>query len=142
MTARLLRSALGGTLLLSAGLKAVDFQSTADLFATVTGWELRGIQAALACLVLIEVAAGSAVLLRSRPERRTYVVVLGVLVCFTAAAGGMALQGVENCGCFGTRFAFPPVYTILKNIALIAATCVLYRRSVLHHSPLLQEQVR
>jgi len=142
MTAWLLRFALGGTLLLSAGLKAVDLQATAAYFVTLTGWGLHGVQAALAFLILFEVAAGTAVILRLRPERWVYLAVLGILVGFTVGSGGLALRGVESCGCFGTRFAFPPVFTIFKNVALIAATVVLYRRSTSHHPPLLQEQVR
>jgi hypothetical protein len=137
-----LRLVVAAVFAASAALKAADFDATAALFAAQLPQAGEvGARALLALLILVEVALAAALALRVGPERKVLLGTLGLLAAFSATAGVMWAAGAENCGCFGTRFAFGPGATLAKNAVLMGMVALLYRRAGEGHtlrSPLLE----
>lgn len=128
MIAALLRGALALAFVASALAKAADFHATAAFFASVLPVSATAARALLAVLVLVELGAAAAVALRAGPERLVLGGVLVLLGAFTLQAGWMAAAGIDNCGCFGTRFEVGPGATIVKNVVLMAMAAALLWR--------------
>lgn len=122
-----LRSGVAAVFLASALLKAADLGATATLVAATFGLGAGAARLAVAALVMLELGVALALAFRLAPERPVALAVLALLGLFTAGAVWMLHAGVQNCGCFGTRFALGPEATMVKNGALMAAVAVLYR---------------
>lgn len=120
-----LRCLLATVFLGSAVAKALDFDATAVFFSSLFGGAAGGAKSALAALILMEMALAGALVLW--PGRRTYVAVLAGTAGFLVAGLLLWYVGVENCGCFGTRWATSPAVTVAKNLGLLLGALYLCR---------------
>jgi hypothetical protein len=103
---------LGLLLLLAATLKAVEMASDPD--ADSRAWTFL--------LVACEWGLG-VWLLSGHWPRQAWRAAIAALLVFTVSAGLSWIRGEASCGCFG-RFAVPPSFTFVGDLALLAAVLV------------------
>jgi len=82
-----------------------------------------------ATLPLVEILIGAGLILFPRPWRRAAeAVALGLTVVFASAVGSAYARRIDiDCGCFGTGGGAINGLTLLRNVALVAATVFLLR---------------
>lgn len=130
-----LRWGLAAVFLASAMLKLVDFEPTWVEIGRSLSLTDGMAQALVSALVLGEMALAGALLFATGGERRVLALTAAVMTLFLAASAWMAVLGVENCGCFGTRFAMGPGATAAKNAVMLATALFLFRSSRAPTSP-------
>lgn len=122
-------------LLALAGIFAVSGISKIDSIETfewslldlgISNFTLAAISARL--LIGLELLIAGFLLFHIFLKPFTYLLTIGVLVIFTIYLGLLLIQqGNEgNCGCFGEWIYMSPLSSIWKNLAMIAATVILY----------------
>ncbi|MRG90720.1 MauE/DoxX family redox-associated membrane protein [Polyangium spumosum] len=124
----LLRLALGGMFLAAGALKFSDPTSFA---LEIHNYQLLPDLAPLlaATLPAVEIVLGLALVVAPRPWARASALgaalVLGV---FTVAVASAVARGVNiDCGCFGEGSGPVTMWTVLRDVALVAAAVLLFR---------------
>jgi hypothetical protein len=123
------RLAVGGLLLASAIFKLLDLEATTFYLGSLVPLSEAATGAVLSGLILVEAGLAGAILLWNRAPRPVYAAAFVLVVGLTLVAGWMAVLGVENCGCFGTRVRAGPGITLGKNAVLLGLIFLLWRRA-------------
>lgn len=110
---------------LSATTKAVDLHGAGAILGMQLGLGLR-IGVLLAAGLIVTEAAASTALVVS-PTRRTYVMVLLLVLALLGGSIVTLIAGWKDCGCFGTIIPLSPRTTVLKNLLLAAVATSLVR---------------
>jgi putative oxidoreductase len=121
-----LRLGLGALFVLAGALKLRDPSAFATAIANYQ--LLPGLAALLAAtLPATEIVVGLTVVVGSRPWRQGATVAIGLLtLMFTAAAAAALARGIDiSCGCFGVDSGAITAWTIVRDVALVAACALL-----------------
>jgi hypothetical protein len=116
--------------LFSAFAKLFDYSATVDFFSSLSGLETSFSKILLSGLILIELLVAYLVLMDFLKKRIVFLSIFSLLVFFISTNIFFAFMGFNNCGCFGNSIISSPLFSIVKNIALLSGLIYL-RKSVL-----------
>ena len=123
-----LRLVLGGLFTLAGVLK---FAAPGEFALEIHNYQLFPALAPVlaAALPAVEIAVGVAVLAAPRPWLRAGALVsTALMVIFTLAVGSAVARDINiNCGCFGAGASPVTLITVLRDVALLAASGALLR---------------
>jgi MFS superfamily sulfate permease-like transporter len=115
----LLKGFLTMIFVISAGSKLYDFSNTSQYFELISGLPLAMITVYLAGLILVELVISVLVLLDGYRSFVIYFAIIAILIFFMIINILFYFSGIENCGCFGTTVATPPIFNLVKSIILL-----------------------
>ena len=115
----LLKNVLVIIFVISAGSKWYDFSNTSQYLELISGLPLAIIKVFLAGLILAELVISVLVLLDGYRSFVIYFAIIIILIFFMYLNILFQINGIENCGCFGTILAMPPTINLAKNIILV-----------------------
>ncbi len=130
------RGLLGATLMVSGLTKAIDPAGTLyklQEYAAAIGWG-SALSATLLTIAAIALAAtewmlGLSLLLGTR-RRLTTTLTMALMALMTLVALWLTIANpVSDCGCFGDAVRLSNTQTLLKNVLLLAASLLLWRRA-------------
>jgi hypothetical protein len=131
----LLKSVLMMIFVISAGSKLYDFGNTSQYFKLISGFPLAIITVFLTGLILVELVIGVVVLLDGYRSLVIYYSIIIILILFMIINILFYFNGVENCGCFGTTIATPPIFSLFKSTLLVLIICHIRRELLLNRTP-------
>lgn len=105
--------------LVSAIGKIISFNDTLIHMAEITRISLPVLYRFLWLIILLELIIPILVLMNGAQSRIIFGAILFLLVSFLIVNVLFSINGVENCGCFGTGIQSSPPTGILKTILLI-----------------------
>jgi len=109
----------------SAIMKLVDFQATLIYFIEIINLPVVLIKIGLSSLIISEIVIAYGLAFSSGFKILWFNAAVSMLFAFILINIYFKLQGVSNCGCFGTVVRLEPVPTILKNIVLIGLLIIM-----------------
>jgi hypothetical protein len=123
----LLRVALGGLFVFTGAIKIAD---PAEFAAEIHNYQLFPALAPwlAAALPAVEIAVGAAILAAPRPWLRAGALAsCALMIVFTIAVGSAVARGVNiSCGCFGAGSGPVTMLTVLRDVALLAASAAVF----------------
>jgi uncharacterized membrane protein YphA (DoxX/SURF4 family) len=123
-----LRLGLGGLFVVTGALKIADPGAFA---LEIHNYQLMPALAPVlaATLPSVELAVGGALVAGTRPwVRAGALATFALMVVFTIAVGSAVLRGINiSCGCFGAGSGPVTLMTVVRDLALLAASAAVYR---------------
>lgn len=110
---------LGGVFLLSALAKLIDYRATVELFIELLNLGYAVTKIFLALLILLELIFSYLIIADYLQIKRVYYLILGVVIAFLLVNIFFAINGSDNCGCFGSEIISSPLLSIVKNLLMI-----------------------
>lgn len=115
----IIRYTSGAVFLISALLKLVDYNSTAELFTSILGFEIMLAKIFLGVLILLELIIAYLLIADYIKNKFIFLSIAGMITTFIIINLFFLLKGYSNCGCFGKSISSTPVSSIIKNIILL-----------------------
>ncbi len=115
----IVRHILGIIFLLSAILKLIDFNATAELFTNLLGLEITIAKLLLCTLILIEIVISYLLFANHIKNNLIIFFVSGMIVAFIIVNLFFFVKGNNNCGCFGNSVESSPLVSIVKNLLML-----------------------
>ena len=104
--------------LLSAIVKAIDFEKTILLFEDILGIGYENAGIVLSILIMVETSISYLIFKGLYKYRVVNVCILSMLGLFVLVNIVFLFQGADNCGCTGTIFVSDPGFSLLKSSLL------------------------
>ncbi len=79
----------------------------------------------LALLILLELTVAYLIIADYLQIKIVYFLILGIIIAFLFINIFFAINGANNCGCFGAEIISSPALSIVKNVLLILAVVYL-----------------
>ena len=134
---RIVEYLIAAIFIISALLKLLDFQNTANFISGFSGIGYSTVKPSLILLSSIEMLIGLLFIAKLWENNPAYFGILSLTVFFIIISLFMAFKGYSNCGCFGTQIESYPVISLIKNF-LIAAFMI----AVKSHNKLIKVVLR
>jgi len=125
---KMVKYLLSAVFLLSALAKAVTFHGTLD-FLSVLYLPISWLRYFLIVLIASEIAIAYLVAADFLKVREVFLGMSIFLILLVIVNVVLALDGIEDCGCFGTTISIPPSLSIVKNFILLSLIHFLRRES-------------
>jgi hypothetical protein len=125
---KMVKYLLSAVFLLSALAKAVTFHGTLD-FLSVLYLPISWLRYFLIVLIASEIAIAYLVAADFLKVREVFLGMSIFLILLVIVNVVLALDGIEDCGCFGTTISIPPSLSIVKNFILLSLIYFLRRES-------------
>lgn len=115
----ILKSLLSIVFLLSAIAKQWDFINTVSYFSKLLNIDFMMTKYIVAFFIFAELIIAFMVTFNYLIKTPVYKIVISFTIFFIFFNLYFLLKGYTNCGCFGTEFISSPVFSIIKNAALL-----------------------
>ncbi len=123
----IIRYTLGAIFLISALLKLVDYNSTAELFASILGLDDTLAKISLSMLIIAELIIAYLFIEGYINYKFIFLSVVSLITVFIVVNLFFLFEGYSNCGCFGKTVSSSPLLSIIKNIILLLGLYYLKR---------------
>ncbi len=136
MTKAFAKYLLSGIFVFSAFMKLFDYQNTIVFFDELLQIGILYSKIFLSVLVLLEIIIAYLLLFDYLKSKLVYIFIISLMIVFLSTNILFAINGKENCGCFGTAIISSPFVSIIKNIIVIFSIIYL-RHNLLNKTGLL-----
>ncbi len=103
----------------SAFTKIADFNGVAELFSGFFSFGILMVKIFVAVLIITELVVAYLIAENFFGKRAVFNVIFLLILFFTFISLYFAIEGYDNCGCFGTIIITEPIYSVLKNVILL-----------------------
>lgn len=123
----IIRYTLGAVFLISALLKLLDYNSTAELFVSILGLDATLTKISLGMLIIVELIIAYLFIAGYINYKFIFLSVVSLVTVFIVVNLFFLFKGYSNCGCFGIIVSSSPLLSIIKNIILLLGLYYLKR---------------
>lgn len=117
---RIIEYAIGCLFIFSTVAKLVDFQNTVNFITAFSGMEFYAAKLSLLFLCSAEATIGFSFITRLWKTQRVFLGTLTFMIFFIVVNIAMLIGGYSNCGCFGTQIESDPIFSLIKNLLILA----------------------